>query len=197
MSDTQALTRFPVRRFRPLWRDERFYVLEDEPAAVEPLIPLTFERHTVWSARLDKALNVIRGTLGNAESRLSRGHSCFVLRHDDEPVGCGWASIGEWGGDGPPKQLAGDAAFVYDGFTRSEYRGKRIAPARQMHVARQLRLDGCVRICTTIRDDNVASQKAALRAGYRRTDHFVRVYRMRIMGWLQSGGPPPEFLPPT
>ena len=39
------------------------------------------------------------------------------------------------------------------------------------------------------------AQKAAIRAGYRRTEYMVRVYRMRIMGWLQSGGPPPEFLP--
>ena len=197
MTESNILTASPTRRFRPLWHDERFFVLDGEPAGVDTPIPLTFTRHATWSAELDAALRIIRGDVGNAEHRISRGHTCFVIRHDEEPVGCGWASIGEWGGDGPSKALAAAAAFVYDGFTRPDYRGKRIAPARQMHVARQLRADGCVRICTTIRDDNVASQKAAMRAGYRRTDHFVRVYRMRIMGWLQSGGPPPEFLPPA
>lgn len=195
MDTTTTLAATTSARFRPLWHDERFYVLDGPPSPVEAAVPLSFERYTAWSEELETAIRTIRESAANLEPRFARGHSCFILRHDGAPVGCGWASVGEWGGDGPARPLTTDAAFVYDGFTRADYRGKRIAPARQAHVANTLRAQGCVRICTTIRDDNVASQKAALRAGYRRTEHLVRVYRMRIMSWLQSGGPPPEFLP--
>lgn len=184
-----------LERWSTFSQIERFYVLEREPNNVQPATTARFELHRSWSVEFQRMLDAVRGEPGDDRARIVRGHSCAMAFVNDEPACFGWASPTNWGGAGVQQPLAIDANFSYDVMTSPRFRGLRLAPALLAFKARRLRDLGFPRSLTTVRDTNVASQNSIRKVGYVRTEHTVRVYRMRLMSILQSGGPPPSFLP--
>jgi hypothetical protein len=180
---------------RKLTHIERFYTLETDPHEVRTGIPITFTLLSAWSPGVQAKLDLVKGAHGDWQSRFARGHYCFLAEHDGHPTCFGWASAGEWGGAGPAKPLARDSFFGYDVLTNPDFRGHSIAPAGMAYRASEMCKLGFPRSCTTIRDRNVASQNGARKVGYVRTPYTVRVFRMKWLYGLQSGGPPPNFLP--
>lgn len=178
-------------------RAERFYVLDSEPALVTPRIPCRFECITRHDATIDRTLTQIKGFEVNWKRRFDMAHRCYLTICEGRPVGFGWVSMGSWhlGLDQPIGPLAPDVAYIYDEITCDGFRGNKLAPARLSHIAGDMAAAGYGRSCMLIADDNFASQKSALAAGYRRTESIVRMHRYALRIRFPEGAPPREIQP--
>jgi len=160
-----------LRRAADVWR-------EDGPLAVfDRILGETFYRRLwVFAKRLDEEIPLVKpeipvecGRLHPAEvddlagfhpevsveearARLQRGHHCYVARHAGRIVQAVWVGFGRvwvpylgcW------VELEAGDAYLYQSWTRSEYRRKGIAAARAIATLQELKKAGYRRAVAAI-----------------------------------------------
>lgn len=176
-------------------RVERFYTLTGPASIVQALVPYEIRVVTRLTAREAADLTLIKGFSVNWWQRFELGHRCYMTYCEGRPVGYGWVSLGSWlvGMEQPLGLLAPDVGFIYDEITLPEFRGQRLAPARLSFIASDLATLGYRRSCQLIADENLASQRSALLAGYQRTESVIRIHRFAVGFRVPEGCPPPEM----
>ncbi len=176
-------------------RAERFYVLCGPPNVVPTSIPCEVRCVTEFSNEVGRELTRIKGFAVDWKRRFNFLHRCYLTVCEGTVVGYGWVSPGSWllGMDRPLGLLAGDVAFIYDEITTAAYRGNRLAPARLAFMANDMAKLGFSRSCLLIADNNVASQRSALLAGYRPSASVVRLHRFAMRLRFPQGAPPREL----
>jgi GNAT superfamily N-acetyltransferase len=102
--------------------------------------------------------------------RLAAGHSCFVARSGNEPVGSCWvAREALWSAYLRTNiELAGDEACTYETYTAPEARGRGVGPALRAEVARMLSEAGDRRLLATVHPENAPAIRLVEKLGYRR-----------------------------
>ena len=117
------------------------------------------------------------------KKRFKRGNRCFVACIGTRIVHYTWVSfykeylpsINKW------IELAEDEAYVYNVRTLSDFRGQGIFPFVLASICGQLRKDGYKRILASIQSDNIPSQKAFEKAGFKKTQEisFLRILGLK------------------
>lgn len=112
--------------------------------------------------------------------RLNYNNWCFVARHEGEMISTSWAIIQR---ARIPSlfceiQMANDEIYIYDSFTRPDFRGKSILPAIRAEMMRYFRAAGYRRMISQISPENKASLRAVQKVGTR---------PFGIMGFVKIG----------
>ena len=105
------------------------------------------------------------------EKRFERGNRCFVAQIGAKVVHYTWVSfhkeylpsINKW------IELADDEAYIYNVRTLSDFRGQGIFPFVLDRLCEQLKTDGYKKILASVQSDNVPSQKAFEKAGFKKS----------------------------
>ncbi len=117
-----------------------------------------------------------------------RGDRCYVFLHGDTIASYGWYStkpigLGLRGHDAfsDPLQLYFDSSYVYmySGFTRPEYRGRRLHGKGMAAALRAYSNRGLKGIISYVEASNRASLRSCDHLGYER---FGRIYAVRLFG---------------
>lgn len=156
---------------------QRFYVKEahkwyEWPIADAPVGDGVPEGMSL--VRADAASAVIaeemQGSPEEMADLLRAGHDLWIVRDGDRCAFSCWtfnhrtpvlAARGGW------MELPDGAVCLEDSATDPGYRGRGIAPAAWRDIARKLRGEGARTIVTKIATDNVPSQKAVAKVGFR------------------------------
>ncbi|MGH7230649.1 MAG: GNAT family N-acetyltransferase [Nitrospiraceae bacterium] len=117
--------------------------------------------------------------------RLKSGHWGFLARSEGLPVAVTWAAAGEaWSFFlSCHIQLASDAVYLYDSFTRFDVRGRAVSPALGAEILRFFRDAGYRRTVRAISPENTASLRAVRKLGYRPCG---RIGHVKIGPWRRD-----------
>lgn len=81
-------------------------------------------------------------TIEKLQERLARGHICIALRHKGYVVAYTWADTTEINDSTYRTKLGENEVYLYDAFTRPEYRGQGLAPLMRVRCYETLRALG-------------------------------------------------------
>ena len=103
------------------------------------------------------------------QSQLDAGHWCFVARYQGRIVSARWATAGRVWIDylSSEFRLAADEVYIYDAFTRPDFRGQAISPVTSAEMLRYFRIAGYRHTVATISPENQANLRAVAKTGYR------------------------------
>lgn len=167
-----------------------WYVLD--PAAERPRRELGDGLRLVAGSEAHVDLLRQLETLGPraARDRLDAGARLWlVLDGDDTAAFACWIFSGSTPVYAAPRgrlQLPPGVSCLEDSVTNGAFRGRGVAPAAWCLVADALRGEGVQRLVTKIEEDNVASRKAILKAGYQpfaAMRHERTLGRRRVTVW--------------
>jgi RimJ/RimL family protein N-acetyltransferase len=107
--------------------------------------------------------------VSEVQSQLDAGHWCFVARHQGRIVCARWATAERVWIDylSCELRLAVGEVYIYDAFTRSDFRGQAVSPATSAEMLRYFRTAGYRRMVTTILPENQPNLRAVAKTGYR------------------------------
>jgi len=103
------------------------------------------------------------------EAQLNAGDWCFVARHQGRIVCARWATTRPVWSDylSCELRLATDEVYIYDVFTKSEFRGQAVSPATSTEMLRYFCTAGYRRIVTMVLPENQPSLRAVAKTGHR------------------------------
>lgn len=115
--------------------------------------------------------------------RLSAGHHCFAARSEKRIVSAGWAAVDRaWSTllDCEIK-LSPDEVYVYDTFTKPDFRGRSVSPVIMAEIIRHFSAAGYRTMILVIEPENKSSIRAVRKVGFRPfgTMGYVRLGRWR------------------
>lgn len=194
-------------RFRALallgWRSCGLYVrgLDASATAVTAAVPAEIRELGAADARDYLAFRSEAPT--RFLRRLHAGHACFAARHDGRIVAATWVAVGRGRLEylGRDVLLAPDEIYLFDSFTASELRGRRLFPAIFAVIAATYRARGYRHAVTCIAVHNRSSRRSRERSGFRRIGTVRRLPRkpIRLAGFAACDGgrqdPPPGLQP--
>lgn len=126
-------------------------VLDADIPHVPARVPLTFEQLT--TSQLDEYNEFCSPANPDAAVRqLEAGHRCFIARHNGAIVCACWAATGHAWSEylSRPIALAPDAAYLYDLYTRPDFRELGIAAATRAEIYRASRAEGIRRVMSYV-----------------------------------------------
>lgn len=164
------------------WRHLVFLILADlgyrrvlllerclsEPANVRSPAPLEFS--LLSPDELDEYLAFHdEDPRSELEARLARGEECFVARSGGAIVCANWAVYDEHEVRFLRYRLRLEPGevYVYDSYTRPDFRGRSVAPALAAHLVERFRAAGLRRALTLIAPENASNLRARAKSGYR------------------------------
>jgi hypothetical protein len=167
-----------------VWRVHRQYVMELDISGdlkkVDPLIPLSFRTATEEDilGMDEEATNFIPERKPYFVERLKKGDKCLLAFHQETLAGYLWLMYGRMElSKSVHMAISPDRAYIYNGFTRKEFRGKRVINALRSQWVDMLRADGKTCIVGTIYHDNASSLQSGFRTGYK---NVGTIYQLRI-----------------
>lgn len=118
-------------------------------------------------------------------SRWEAGNLCFVARHEGRIVACGWGTAAAARTDylQCAIELAPGDAYLYDGYTRPEWRSRGIFQALGAEELRALQRAGHRRAIRATAVQNAVALHAHTRVGFRPIGSIVR-YRLGPWQWI-------------
>lgn len=151
---------------------------EPLPPAVEPQVPLTFQR---VGPEIAGELAVAMGLADPAPvfQRFRLGRHCYIGRSEGRRIVVyGWITFDEEliGGLDLRVRLLPGEAYIWDCATLSAYRGLHLYPALLTCMQRELHSAGFRRIWIGMDAGNVSSQAGVARAGFQ---HIVDILQVR------------------
>lgn len=107
-------------------------------------------------------------TMG-VQQRFVRGCKCYVGKIEQEIATYGWVSFADEhiGELDLTIRMSENEAYIWDCATLPAYRGLRLYPALLAYILRELKVGGITRVWIGADEDNVASQKGMVLAGFR------------------------------
>jgi RimJ/RimL family protein N-acetyltransferase len=107
-------------------------------------------------------------SIQEAEARLHKGHLAFVVWVDESPVHISWASPekAEMGYLFYTLVLPSDAVYIYNAYTKPEYRGRHLSSARFRWSLPYLQNLGFQRLIAIAMPENQPAINAIQRSGY-------------------------------
>ena len=117
--------------------------------------------------------------------RWEAGNLCFVARHEGRIVACGWGTAAAAWTDylHCAIELAPGDAYLYDGYTRPEWRGRGIFQALCAEELRALQRAGHRRAIRATAVHNTVAMHVHARSGFRLIGSIVR-YRLGPWQWI-------------
>jgi len=99
---------------------------------------------------------------------------------DEEPIAYSWVCHGEWRlkDEGIGSPLPSISAFLYDAITREKWRGQGVYQALISRSVDKLISQGYENLYLMVSDRNFAAKRAPEKLGFRRTEHYIRSYRL-------------------
>jgi GNAT superfamily N-acetyltransferase len=162
-----------------LWLYERSLDVPVAPASLPPGVELA-----VWDS-LASAADAPPGWHPEAESRIRDGQACAVARHGRDIVSYCWLTCAPaWAGEIDRFVVPGPGdVYLYEAFTRPEWRGRALFPALLGRLVSFARARGRQRALIFVLSSNRPSRRAIERAGFAR---FAGVSRLQMWGrhWL-------------
>jgi ribosomal protein S18 acetylase RimI-like enzyme len=103
------------------------------------------------------------------KQRFARGEECFVAYASDMVVAYGWTSYREVeiGEINKLMHVKPDEVYLYDFYTRPEYRGNNLYPAVLSHILRFLAEGGFRLALIFVLIENLTSRRGVTKAGFR------------------------------
>ena len=107
--------------------------------------------------------------LSDIRRRLKEGHQCYAAWHENRIIRVLWITTGSARIKylGCRIRLASDEAYLYDSFTRPEYRGQNIPAAMPRHYVPKLLADGIRRMVADILPENQPGLRHAVKNGWK------------------------------
>jgi len=142
-------------------------------------IPITILRYDLDHTCSSEILNKIKGRTSDWMHRWHRGDICYVAYVDGEPIAHLWVRHGEWHLRGKDKgsPLPPPSAFIYDSRVLEEWRGKKVFQAMLSKAAVDVSSRSYDYLYGLVNERNIASWSGFTRVGFRRTEHYIRLYR--------------------
>jgi RimJ/RimL family protein N-acetyltransferase len=129
--------------------------------------------------------------------RLARGRHCYIASIEGKIVTYGWVTFDEeWIGElGLNFRLKAGEAYIWNCATLPAYRGLRLYPALLAYILRELQTQGQQRVWICADDDNLASQRGMLLAGFQPiADIFMPYDPGSNSSWVRARLGTPEQL---
>lgn len=142
--------------------------LEEPVQEVSPRLPVTID--LLKTAEVNAYLKLRPETAPReVVDRLNAGHWCFVARHAGQLVSTSWAaSHRAWVRYLSCEiRLQPGEVYVYDSFTKPEFRGQAISPAVRTEMIRYFRAAGYRRMILGIVPENSPNLRAVRKVGFR------------------------------
>jgi GNAT superfamily N-acetyltransferase len=168
--------------YRRLLLRER--LLEEPIPEVKPNLPVTIE--LLKKTELDEYLKFrIRVDPSLIMDWLNAGHCCFVARYKGQIISACWAATHRAWIYFLAREirLAPDEVYIYDAFTKSDFRGQSIFPAILAEMVRYFRAAGYRQMTIGVVPENKPSLWAMRKVGFR---HFGIVGYIKIGPWRRD-----------
>jgi ribosomal protein S18 acetylase RimI-like enzyme len=113
-------------------------------------------------------------TLATARARLRQGQRFIVIYSATDIAGWGWFALREARCDDlfSSIRIRPGQGYAHNIYVRTEYRGRELATRLLLAAEPQLRKDGLSAVWAMIYPWNIASQKAFIKAGYRKIGSY-------------------------
>jgi RimJ/RimL family protein N-acetyltransferase len=113
-------------------------------------------------------------------SRLSQGHRCFAVWHQEQIVHAAWAATGRAPIEYLTRDLTLDSGevFVFDAYTEPAFRGQGASPVRALVLGHHFRTHGYQRVLTAVHPENTV--------GFRPLEKLA-TRRVGVIGYLGIG----------
>ena len=159
-------------------------LLEEPISEVKPTLPVTVDLLKKNEVDEYDAFRTIVSPSRTLD-RLNAGRLCFVARHERQVISACWATIHVilTPYSACEIQLAKDEAYVYDGFTKPDFRGQSIFPAILAEMIKYFRAAGYRRMILGIVPENNPSLWAIRKVGFRL---FGTMGYIKIGQWRQD-----------
>lgn len=120
---------------------------------------------------LDELEKIMYQGRSEIEERFKRGNRCFIACIETKIIHYTWVSFHKEYLTSINKciELADDEAYVYNVRTLSNFRGQGIFSLVLEQLYRQLKTDGYNKILASVQSDNLPSQKAFEKAGFKKS----------------------------
>ena len=142
-------------------------------------IPITILRYDLDHRCSSEILHRIKGKTKDWMHRWQRGDLCYVAFMDTEPIGHIWICDGEWRlkDEDEGRSLPQRSVFLYDALTCEKWRGNGVYQALISMSVTDLISKGYKNLYMLVDDRNLPAQHAPEKLGFRRTEHYIRLYR--------------------
>lgn len=117
--------------------------------------------------------------------RFKADHWCFVARYRGKIISASWAAINCVKNSylGCEIRLLGDEVYVYDSFTRQEYRGKVVSPAIRAEMMQYFYLNGYRKMIIGVVPENYKNLSAIGKLGFK---PFAMMGYIKLGTWRQD-----------
>ncbi len=145
----------------------------------QPRVSIVTVRYDLDHTCSSEILHTIKGKTKDWMKRWQRGDICYVAYADTEPIAYLWICHGEWRLKDEDKgsALPARSAFLYDAITREEWCNQGVYQDLISKSADDLISRGYENLYLDVSDRNLPAQRAPEKLGFRRTEHYIRLYR--------------------
>ena len=153
--------------------------LQEPIAEVSPRLPVTIDLLKMTEVAEYLKFRV-ETTSCEVMAQLNAGHWCFVARHEGRIVAASWAADRRaWIFYLACEiRLLDGEVYVYDSFTRPDFRGQAVSPAIRTEMIRYFRAAGYRRMILGTVPENHANLQAVRKVGFR---------PFGVMGYIKIG----------
>ena len=146
---------------------------------IKPTIPVKID--LLKETEIDEYLTLYTGPNPSpAPGRFSSGHLCFVARYDGQIISASWASTEKAWSHYLSSEilLKQDEVYVFDSFTKPDFRGLSISPAVREEMIRYFCSAGYRRMIIAVIPENRSNIRAVQKVGFS---------PFGIMGYIKVG----------
>jgi len=118
--------------------------------------------------------------------RMSKGDRCVLAVIDNQIIGYVWIMKGKMEKTQYKHMpISQDRCYIYKGFVRTEYRGRRVLNGIDQFIFSLLRKENCLAVITTVSKNNTSSVKARDRIGFERIGFYYHIVLLgRVFAYL-------------
>ncbi len=146
---------------------------------IKPPIPVKID--LLKETEIDEYLALYTGSNPSpVPGRFGAGHLCFAARYDGQIISASWAATEKAWSHYLSREipLGQDEVYVYDSFTKHDFRGLSISPAVRAEMIRYFRSAGYRRMIIAVIPENRSNIRAIQKVGFS---------PFGIMGYIKVG----------
>lgn len=155
-------------------------LLEESVLEIKPGLPVTIDLLKKTEVDEHLAFRTDEADPSTVEDWFNVGHWCFVARHEGQLISASWAAVHRARSFylACEIHLMRDEVYIYDSFSRPDFRGKSVSAAVRGEMIRYFRAAGYRRMILGTQPENESNLRTLRKVGFR---------PFGIMGYIKIG----------